>query len=155
LADPVAKPQESLIGDANQTVQVLVYTAKGNLGFRVIGRIKIVGYCATRTREHGPEIHGDKPWPADIDGEARRYHLGCIEAGERHVERQGYSAARLVTCFDSLMAAKEAGTLGQRPKLVAVYGWLQSIKAKAAEQEKNFDKAPHTFEDVLTESMQG
>lgn len=74
-----------------------------------------------------------------------------IEAGERHVERQGFGASRLVTCMDLLLQSKEAGTLADKPKLVAVYQWLQQVKGTALAGSMTFAPAPFSFEEVLSE----
>ena len=75
-----------------------------------------------------------------------------IEMGESHVERQGFGASRLVTCMDLLLQAKEAGTIADKPKLVAVYQWLQQVKAAALAGSITFAPAPFAFEEVLSEA---
>lgn len=77
-----------------------------------------------------------------------------IKEGERHVESQGYSAARLVTCMDTLLQVKEANALPSHPKLTAVYAWLQTVKATALQGSVQFASAPHTFEEVMAEAAQ-
>lgn len=74
-----------------------------------------------------------------------------IEAGEVYVERQGFGASRLVTCMDLLLQSKEAGTLADKPKLVAVYQWLQEVKGTALAGSMTFAPAPFSFEEVLSE----
>ena len=74
-----------------------------------------------------------------------------IEMGESHVERQGFGASRLVTCMDLLLQAKEAGTITDKPKLVAVYQWLQEVKGTALAGSITFAPAPFSFEQVLSE----
>jgi hypothetical protein len=79
--------------------------------------------------------------------------ISPIVQGEQWVESQGYSAARLVTCFDLLLQVKEADpTLATRPKLVATYTWLQTVKGMAVAGLTTFPPAPHTFEEVVTET---
>jgi hypothetical protein len=75
-----------------------------------------------------------------------------IELGESHVEKQGFGAARLVTCMDLLLQAKETNTIAQKPKLVAVYQWLQEVKATALAGSITFTSSPFTFEEVLSEA---
>lgn len=75
-----------------------------------------------------------------------------IEMGESHVERQGFGASRLVTCMDLLLQAKEAGTIADKPKLVAVYQWLQTVKGTALAGSIAFAPAPFSFEEVLSEA---
>ena len=72
-----------------------------------------------------------------------------IALGEAHVEQAGFSAARLVTLFDALLQAKESGTVEQRPKLVAVYTWMQTVKQTALAGSDQFPAAPFTFEEAL------
>ena len=79
--------------------------------------------------------------------------LSKIEMGESHVESQGFNGSRLVTCIDLLLQAKEAGTLADKPKLVAVYQWLQEVKAAALAGSITFVPAPFTFEEVLSEGV--
>lgn len=74
-----------------------------------------------------------------------------IELGESHVNTQGFGAARLVTCMDLLLQAKESDTLAQKPKLMATYQWLQTVKGTALAGSISFPPAPHTFEEVISE----
>ena len=74
-----------------------------------------------------------------------------IALGEAHVEQSGFSAARLVTLFDLRLQCKEAGTVAQHPKLVAIYGWRQTVKATALAGSNQFPAAPYTFEEVIAE----
>jgi hypothetical protein len=79
--------------------------------------------------------------------------ISPIVQGEQWVESQGYSAARLVTCFDLLLQVKEADpTLATRPILAATYTWLQTVKGMAVAGLTTFPPAPHTFEEVVTET---
>jgi hypothetical protein len=153
LTEPQRVPPAPVDGDPDQTVEVQTYEAGGVPGFRVVGRIRVGGYMAVRVMNHGPDTRSEREWPGDIEAAAAAYLSRCIVAGERHVERQGYTAARLVTCFDLLLRAKEAGVLEQRPKLVAVYGWLQGVKAVAASGRAVFPPAPHKFEQLLAENL--
>lgn len=72
-----------------------------------------------------------------------------IALGEAHVEQAGFSAARLVTLFDALLQTKEAGQVEQRPKLVAVYTWMQTVKQTALAGSDQFPAAPYSFEEAL------
>jgi len=74
-----------------------------------------------------------------------------IQAGEQHVAAAGFSAARLVTLMDLLLQTKESNALASKPKLVALYTWLQTIKQMAIAGQVNFPPAPHTFEEVVSE----
>ena len=74
-----------------------------------------------------------------------------IEQGEIFVENAGLSASRLVTLMDLLMQTKEAGRLDSRPKLVALYEWLQTVKNTAIAGNTTFPAAPYSFEEVISE----
>jgi hypothetical protein len=74
-----------------------------------------------------------------------------IALGEAWVSAAGLTAARLVTLMDLLMTTKEANALAAKPKLVALYTWLQTVKAMAVAGQTNFPAAPHTFEEVVSE----
>ena len=76
-----------------------------------------------------------------------------IRKGERHIEKEGFTSARLVTCMDILLQAKESGTLESRPKLAAVYGWLQEVKQLALSSTSKFPQRPFSFEEVLAEQL--
>jgi len=74
-----------------------------------------------------------------------------IEQGEAHVANARLSAARLVTLMDLLLQTKDANALESKPKLVALYTWLQTVKAMAIAGSVQFPPAPHTFEEVVSE----
>jgi hypothetical protein len=74
-----------------------------------------------------------------------------IAAGEQHVAKAGLTGARLVTLMDLLLTTKEANALASKPKLVALYTWLQTVKATALAGSVSFPAAPHTFEEVVSE----
>jgi hypothetical protein len=74
-----------------------------------------------------------------------------IRLGEKFVENAGFTAQRLVTLMDILLQVKENNQQQQRPKLIAVYNWLQTVKQMALQGNINFPPAPHTFEEVLSE----
>jgi hypothetical protein len=75
-----------------------------------------------------------------------------IQVGEQHVAKAGLTGARLVTLMDLLLQVKEANALASKPKLVALYTWLQTVKAMAIAGQTAFPPAPHTFEEVVSES---
>ena len=74
-----------------------------------------------------------------------------IAAGESWVAAQGYGASRMVTLLDELLTADRNGTTAQRPKLVAVYQWSQTVKGMALAGAVEFPSAPWSFEEVLSE----
>jgi hypothetical protein len=89
------------------------------------------------------------------EAEAARFALMTpldkIKAGEAFVAGAGFSAARLVTLMDMMLSAKDAGTLESKPKLVALYTWLQTVKATALAGSITFPSVPYSFEEVVTE----
>jgi len=86
----------------------------------------------------------DRPTPTLTQEQA-------IKRGEMFVQKKGFTAQRLVTLMDKLMQVKEADALASNPKLVAVYQWLQEVKAKAIATQTDFSEPPYTFEEVITE----
>jgi len=74
-----------------------------------------------------------------------------IPLGEAWVRAAGLSAARLVTLMDLLLQTKEADALASKPKLTALYTWLQTVKGMAIAGSVAFPPAPHTFEEVISE----
>ena len=153
LVNPLKQAPTQVGDDPNQTVQVVIYQAPTGSGFRVIGRIKVGGYVATKVLNHGPDTGSARDWPVEgIEAAAAAHVSRCVQAGEALVERSGFSAARLVTLMDLLMTTKEANALGSRPKLVALYTGLQTVKQTALAGSITFPPAPHTFEEVVSES---
>lgn len=74
-----------------------------------------------------------------------------LEFAESFIERNGYTASRLVTCMDLLLQAKESNTLADKPKLAATYQWLQTVKGTALAGSISFPPVPFTFEEVISE----
>ena len=74
-----------------------------------------------------------------------------ITLGKRFIAQSGFEPDDLVTMFDMLLSAKEAGTLDPDSKLVATYAWLQTVKASAKNGLTAFPPAPFTFREVVTE----
>lgn len=74
-----------------------------------------------------------------------------IAAGEQHVAAAGLTGARLVTLMDLLLTTKEANALASKPKMVALYTWLQTVKSMSIAGVVTFPPAPHTFEEVISE----
>jgi len=74
-----------------------------------------------------------------------------IAAGEQAVASAGLTGSRLVTLMDLLLQTKEANALAAKPKLVALYTWLQTVKATALAGSVVFPPAPYTFEEVVSE----
>ena len=152
LVNPVKQAPAQVGDDPNQTVQTVVYVAPNGTGFRIVGRIKVGGFVATKVMNFGPDTGSVRDWPAEgIEAAAAAHVSKCVQAGEALVERSGFSAARLVTLMDLLMTTKEANALGSRPKLVALYAWLQTVKATALAGSVQFSAAPFTFEEVVSE----
>ena len=75
-------------------------------------------------------------------------------SAERHIERQGYPAMRLVTLMD--MEGKLAAAGLSAPKLVAVRGWLDTVLATFAanpEPRNDWALAPYGFEETVAEAV--
>jgi hypothetical protein len=152
LANPQKAAPAQVGDDPNQTVQTVTYVAPTGSGFRVIGRIVVGGFSATKVRNHGPDTKSERDWPSEgIEAAAGAFIQRCIRSGEVAVERAGFTASRLVTCMDLLLQIKEAGTLAAHPKLVATYGWLQTVKAMSVAGQQMLPNCPHTFEEVVSE----
>lgn len=95
-------------------------------------------------------VLGARPTQEDLDA-ATLSVADTVAAGEAHVAGAGLTAARLVTLFDALMEAKQADALASKPKLVALYTWLKTVKGMAVAGMTAFPPAPHTFEEVVAE----
>jgi hypothetical protein len=75
-------------------------------------------------------------------------------SAERHIERQGYPAMRLVTLMD--LEGKLAAAGLTAPKLVAVRGWLDTVLATFAanpEPRNDWALAPYGFEETVAEAV--
>lgn len=73
-----------------------------------------------------------------------------IQEGEQFVSRF-FNADRKVTLLDMLLQFKEAGNLESKPKLVAVYQWMQTVKGMAIAGQLDFPEPPFSFDQILTE----
>jgi hypothetical protein len=75
-------------------------------------------------------------------------------SAERHIERQGYPAMRLVTLMD--LEGKLSASGLTAPKLVAVRGWLDTVLATFAanpEPRNDWASAPYGFEETAAEAV--
>jgi hypothetical protein len=153
LVNPVKQAPTQVGDDPNQTVQTVVYEAPTGSGFRIVGRIKVGNYTATKVLNHGPDTASVRDWPAEgIEAAATAHVARCIEAGKQHVTKQGYSADEKVICLNALLKAKETDSLASHPKLVAVYTWMETVQAMAVAGQNRFPVAPHTFEETVQEA---
>ena len=155
LGDSVAHiASVPVTGETGQTVQTDVLNYKGAKGFRVTASIQIGGYRAIRIHETLPAVR-ETEWPADIAGEAAQWVIESIACAERFVETQGYAPARLVSCLNMFLTASAAyptDLATERPKLVAVYSWSQTVQAAAVAGGRIFPSVPHPFSEVLAEA---
>ena len=74
-------------------------------------------------------------------------------SAERHIERQGYPAMRLVTLMD--LEGKLSASGLTAPKLVAVRGWLDTVLATFAADpapRNDWALAPYGFEETVQEA---
>jgi hypothetical protein len=75
-------------------------------------------------------------------------------SAERHIERQGYPAMRLVTLMD--LEGKLAAAGLTATKLVAVRAWLDTVLATFAanpEPRNDWASAPYGFEETVSEAV--
>lgn len=143
------------------TIQTLPYRSVKGSGFQIIGAIKFAnGYIARRVVDIGPNAAtGTKPWPGDIESAVAKYGDETFSLAEKHLDRCGFSAVRLVSLLNLyLSAAAAAGNnsttlAASRPKLVAVYAWTQQVQGVALQGSRIFPPAPHKFEEVMMEAV--
>jgi hypothetical protein len=159
LVNPVKQAPTQVGDDPNQTVQTVVYEAPTGSGFRVVGRIKVGNYTATKVLNHGPDEASVKDWPTEgIEAAAEAYfaartqrqRASKIKAAEAHVLKW-FTPLGVSALQDKLLEKKEAGELANYPKLVAVYTWMKTIQATALAGSITFPDSPHTFDEVLAE----
>jgi hypothetical protein len=106
--------------------------------------------------DNGSEITG---WHPSLGQQPTKAEVEAVELppsyaialGEQHVEAAGLTGPRLVTLMDLLMQTREANALSAKPKLVALYTWLQTVKGMAVAGQTTFPPIPHTFEEVISE----
>ena len=78
--------------------------------------------------------------------------ISPIDAAVAWMESQGFSGSiKMSTLQDELLQAKEAGALESKPKLVATYVWMQTVKGIAKTGSTAFPPAPFTFDQVFAE----
>lgn len=155
-----ATPVAGWAGDAEATIQTNTYRTVDGSGFEIIGAIKFPnGFTARKIVRIG---EGSEklitPWPRDIEAAARKYSTEILNRAEKHLERCGFSAFRLVSLLNVYLSALAASgndavaLTAARPKLAAVYQWAQQVQAAALAGSLKFTSAPHTFEEVMQES---
>ena len=153
---PVKVAATSVAGTTGQTVRVDLYSGPHGSGFQVVGEIVIGGYTARRVRQAGPETTRDKAWPADIEASAAQWVKDSVAQAFAWTDAQGFSADHKVTLLNRFIVALAAAGSQEslataKPKLVAVYGWFETVQTLAMEGKCFFPVAPHTFEEVLSE----
>jgi hypothetical protein len=74
-----------------------------------------------------------------------------IALGRKAVEAAGIDGFNMAVLQDMLLTTKEADALASKPKLVALYTWLQTVKGMAIAGQVNFPPTPHTFEEAVSE----
>lgn len=82
---------------------------------------------------------------------AARRAKQAIHLGTKHVRDAGFDADRKVILLNKLLKAKEENTVANFPKLVALYGWMETVQGMAVAGQTMFPPAPHTFEEVIAE----
>lgn len=93
---------------------------------------------------------GPRPAPEEIEA-ATMSPEAAVAAGAAHVLRAGFDADRKVILLNKLLKAKDAGALASVPKLVALYGWMETVQGMAVAGQTMFPACPHTFEEVIAE----
>jgi hypothetical protein len=138
----------------NVTLQTDTYVAPTGSGFRVVCRVTVpeVNFTATRVRNHGPDTASEREWPIEgIEAAAKAHVARCIEAGAAHVISAGFDADKKVILLNKLLKAKETSTVADYPKLVALYGWMETVQQMAISGNAFFPKAPCAFDEVIAE----
>jgi hypothetical protein len=151
LADRRQEAQEEMASSSSQPTfdmkQTYVIIADG----KVLNTVLWDGDLSSWSPPSGSEAVLLSEIPEATQFPAPKNDFSAIALGEQHVEASGFSAARLVTLFDLLLQAKEAGTLESKPRLVALYTWLQTVKAAAIAGGTEFPAPPFSFEEVVSE----
>ncbi len=138
----------------NVTLQTDTFVAPTGPGFRVVCTVAVpsVNFRVSRVKNHGPDTASERDWPTEgIEAAAQAHVARCIQAGADHVLRAGFDADRKVILLNKLLKAKETDTLASVPKLVALYGWMETIQGLAIAGQTLFPPALHTFEEVVAE----
>lgn len=138
----------------NVTLQTDTYVAPAGSGFRVVCRVKVpeANFTATRVRNHGPDTASERDWPAEgIEAAAQAHVARCVQSGADYVTRKGFDTDKKVILLNKLLKAKEADALASVPKLVALYGWMETVQQMAVAGQTMFPACPHTFEEVIAE----
>jgi hypothetical protein len=138
----------------NVTLQTDTYVAPTGGGFRVVCRIKVpeVNFTVSKVRNHGPDTASERAWPTEgIEAAAQAHVARCIAQGADYVTRKGFDADRKVILLNKLLQVKEADALASKPKLVALYTWMETVQGMAVAGQTMFPQPPHTFEEVISE----
>jgi hypothetical protein len=138
----------------NVTLQTDTYVAPTGSGFRVVCTVAVpsVNFRAQRVRNHGPDTASEREWPAEgIESAAQAHVARCLSQGAAYVTSKGFDADRKVILLNKLLKAKEENALASKPKLVALYTWMETVQGMAIVGQTMFPKPPHTFEEVIAE----
>jgi hypothetical protein len=138
----------------NVTLQTDTYTAATGPGFKVICIVTIssVNFRVSRVRNHGPDTASEREWPAEgIEAAAQAHVAKCLTQGAGYVTAKGFDADKKVILLNKLLSVKEADALAAKPKLVALYTWMEIVQGMAIAGQTMFPQPPHTFEEVLSE----
>ena len=138
-------------------MQTDTLTYKGSKGFRVTAVIQLAGYRATRIHETLPVLK-ETTWPSDIAAEAKQWLSDSIIAGEAWVAAQGFWGTRTTDLSFTYLtvlqaeAGNTAALAAARPILASLYSWIMAVRAAAAAGGRMFSRAPHSYEDFITET---
>jgi len=151
LVNPIKQAATQVGEDPNQTVQTVTYVAPTGAGFRVIGRIKVGGFTATKVLNHGPDTASERDWPAEgIEAAVSAFNAKCIKAAETHISKF-FTAFGLMEGLKKLMTAQATNSLASIPKTVAVATWVETVKGMALAGQLNFPPSPYPFEEIIAE----
>jgi hypothetical protein len=155
-AAALANPQRVMPQDIapNVSLQTDTYIAPTGNGFRVVCRIRVpeANYTAIRIKNHGPDTASEQDWPAEgIEAAAKAHVARCIGIGAAHVIRAGFDADKKVILLNKLLKAKDENVVANFPKLVALYGWMETVQQMAVSGNTFFLKAPYAFDEVIAE----
>jgi hypothetical protein len=138
----------------NVTLQTDTYVAPDGLGFRVVATIFVpeANFRVSRIKNHGPDTESEREWPTEgIEAAAQVHVARCIQAGADFVNRSGFDADRKVILLNKLLKAKDENVVANFPKLVALYGWMETVQQMAVSGNTFFLKAPYAFDEVIAE----
>ena len=74
-----------------------------------------------------------------------------LMAGIEHVQESGFDPGKWVILLNKLLKARMENTVDSKPKLVAIYSWMETVESMAVAGNLDFPPAPYTFEEAILE----